>query len=608
MKKITIIMMLVLTGMVAMAQTSIWNGKKTIWTNGAGTESDPYLIESADHLAFLAYVVNKGYNTSGMYFRLTTDIDLNGNEDLPWLPIGLGNRWFSEDGCDRVPRSFMYDFESRPYFSGHFDGGNHCISNIYVEDQGYAGLFGAAYSMSQEDTVVIENVFVVSGTIAGGSCGGIIGSGRSDRLVVSHCWNGAAINGNDAGGIVGSGSYKVIDCYNVGKVTGTGSAWVGGIVGSLQSNIIIEGCYNSGTIESGESGVAGGIVGYGAGNGRLTINNCYNTGAVSAMGGEEGNFPVAGGLVGIGRNSTITNSYNVGEVSCTNHLGCLIGITQGTPTVENAHYLNTCDQSEVGESQSEAFMRSQAFVDLLNSQNPEPVWALDVNKFNDGFPVLAGQVLSVRVSANPFEAGDVQGGGAYRFGTMATLTATANEGYAFLNWTNNGEEVSADPTYRFTVVGSDSYVANFRLNSYEVTVRANPPEGGTVRGAGSYPHGATATVTVTPKDGYQFDHWTKNGDEVSKESSYAFVVTEDCELVAHLISYGVDEENASVLRVYPNPSQGRFSVEGKGTVIVSNLFGQTVLTREIDGCVSMELPKGVYFVSLGHAVRKIVVD
>ena len=60
MKKITIIMLLVLTGMMAMAQTSVWNGKKTIWTHGAGTESDPYLIESAAHLAYLASSVNGG--------------------------------------------------------------------------------------------------------------------------------------------------------------------------------------------------------------------------------------------------------------------------------------------------------------------------------------------------------------------------------------------------------------------------------------------------------------------------------------------------------------------------------------------------------------------
>ena len=82
MKKIFIIMLLVLASTMALAQTSVWHGDRTIWTRGSGTENDPFLIESADNLAFLAYVVNKCYDTEGLYFRLTTDIDLNGSEDL----------------------------------------------------------------------------------------------------------------------------------------------------------------------------------------------------------------------------------------------------------------------------------------------------------------------------------------------------------------------------------------------------------------------------------------------------------------------------------------------------------------------------------------------
>ena len=525
MKKITIIMLLVLTGMMAMAQTSVWNGKKTIWTHGAGTESDPYLIESADHLAFLAYVVNKGYNTEGMYFRLTTDIDLNGSEDLPWLPIGLGNRWFSEDGCDRIVNySFIYD-DAFPYFRGHFDGGNHSVSNIYVEGEKNAGLFGAVRSMSY-DTVVIENVLVVSGTIAGSTCGGIVANGRSAKLVISHCWNGATINGSsDVGGIVGNGVTQVIDCYNVGNVTGMDA---GGIVGNSSSNILVEGCYNSGDIEGVEGEAVGGLVGYGIGIG-MTINNSYNTGAVSALGGD------SGGLAGFARNCTITNSYNAGEVSNTNHLGCLIGTTVGSLTVENAHYLNTCDQSEIGESQSEAFMRSQAFVDLLNSQNPEPVWTLDENNLNDGFPIFAKNILSVEVTVSPAECGEITGAGVYAFGS-------------------------------------------------------------------------TATVTVTPNTDYQFSYWSKNGEVVSEDLSYSFVVTEDCQLKAQLSGNGVNEVAAAGLKIYPNPTQGQFTVEGTGHMTVTNLLGQTIFTRDVEGQTMVELPKGIYFVNLDGITRKVVVE
>ncbi|MBQ3990247.1 MAG: T9SS type A sorting domain-containing protein, partial [Bacteroidales bacterium] len=65
---------------------------------------------------------------------------------------------------------------------------------------------------------------------------------------------------------------------------------------------------------------------------------------------------------------------------------------------------------------------------------------------------------------------------------------------------------------------------------------------------------------------------------------------------------------SGTLTVYPNPAEDRFTVEGKGTMIVVNTLGQTVLTQEIDGKATIELPQGIYFVKLGGATRKIVVE
>ena len=67
------------------AQVSYWDGTAEIWTQGGGTENNPYQISSAKNLAYLANSVNDGETYSGVYFRLTTDIDL---QSLPWQPIG----------------------------------------------------------------------------------------------------------------------------------------------------------------------------------------------------------------------------------------------------------------------------------------------------------------------------------------------------------------------------------------------------------------------------------------------------------------------------------------------------------------------------------------
>ena len=41
---------------------------------------------------------------------------------------------------------------------------------------------------------------------------------------------------------------------------------------------------------------------------------------------------------------------------------------------------------------------------------------------------------------------------------------------------------------------------------------------------------------------------------------------------------------------------------------ITNVLGQTVLAREIDGKENVELPRGIYFVKLNGATRKIVVE
>ena len=72
--------------------------------------------------------------------------------------------------------------------------------------------------------------------------------------------------------------------------------------------------------------------------------------------------------------------------------------------------------------------------------------------------------------------------------------------------------------------------------------------------------------------------------------------------------YNLNENNGGVLSVYPNPAKGRFTVEGTGHLMVSNMLGQSVMTMEIDGKAAIELPQGLYFVKMGAKTRKIVVE
>ena len=79
---------------------------------------------------------------------------------------------------------------------------------------------------------------------------------------------------------------------------------------------------------------------------------------------------------------------------------------------------------------------------------------------------------NINASPNPNEGGIVSGVGMYTGGQTCTLTATANDGYTFTNWTENDEVVSTDATYTFTVTGDRTLVANFTQNGGTVPTGA----------------------------------------------------------------------------------------------------------------------------------------
>jgi uncharacterized repeat protein (TIGR01451 family) len=138
---------------------------------------------------------------------------------------------------------------------------------------------------------------------------------------------------------------------------------------------------------------------------------------------------------------------------------------------------------------------------------------------------------TIAVSASPPEGGSVSGGGTYGAGSSVTVTATPNNCYAFVNWTENGNPVSTDASYSFTVSADRTLVANFALINYTIT--ANAGSGGSASGGGMYGCGSTATVMATPDSCHTFVNWTENGNPVSTDASYSFTVSGNRTLVAN---------------------------------------------------------------------------
>jgi len=169
-------------------------------------------------------------------------------------------------------------------------------------------------------------------------------------------------------------------------------------------------------------------------------------------------------------------------------------------------------------------------------------------------PLVYYEVMSF---PNPTNGGVTDGDGVFAENETCTLTATSLEGFQFINWTHNGVLASSLPEYSFPVTENTVLIANFSVNEYVVNVDAFPVTGGTVTGEGLYQYNETATVTASPNANYVFVEWTINGQSVSTNTSYSFVVTEETTLTAHF------QGEQYIIQASANPSNGG-SISGDG--------------------------------------------
>lgn len=208
--------------------------------NGTGTYLDPFLIETAGQLAYLAKSVNEGTDYSGDYIFLTSNIDLQGRN---WIPIGKAGR----------------------PFDGTFIGNGYVVSNLTANDlyhDGYEGFFG--YNTGIITKVGVKNVDIQSeGDYAGGFVGYNEDITEGDAGLISDCYvKGGTVNSNGdyTGGFAGYNDtyYEGINnCYST--VDATGSDYVGGFGGYNNGTGEISNNFATGTATATDGSIVGGF-------------------------------------------------------------------------------------------------------------------------------------------------------------------------------------------------------------------------------------------------------------------------------------------------------------------------------------------------------------
>jgi hypothetical protein len=390
MKKITkIIAAMALSVMLSglsMAQVSVWDGSAEPWTHGSGTEEDPYLIESAANLAWLAQKCQEGsltgFNFLDTYFLLTVDLDLGGDEGLEWMPIG--GRGYS--------------------FSGNFDGGGHIIDNMYISGRG----------LLQEPPMAGMVLIGLFGKLEQGSIRNLTMGERC--LLELNELTGLCYAGMLAGAVITYRTYwpdyflphLISNCHNRGSIQVTlpddqQIVAVGGLVGFTNPGLRMEGCSNSGALSLEMPmrrllGAAylryigpclGGLVGmdYDMYDGLLTywdddpvgpfefvMEDCHNTGSLrmglDLISYEARKRAYAGGIVG-------NAGYRVSLNRCSNRGDVTVTMRSSTGLTDYEEFLPFCSGVAGGYANdfnpNYGSHRGQFVVNITNCYNHAPV-------------------------------------------------------------------------------------------------------------------------------------------------------------------------------------------------------------------------------------------
>lgn len=298
-------------------------------------------IYTKEDMEEFRYNVNSGSTYDGLTVKLMKNIDLKGDTQNNWEPIGNENN----------------------LFLGTFEGNNNNVSGLYIDAESLSnqGLFGVTQNAN------LQNLKVTGNIKAGYQIGGIVG--KADNTIIDNCEFRGKITSvgdsgsfySDVGGIVGvvdtlggtitnCKNYAQIDaikvdaggiagyltwgnienCKNYGIINGTIDSY-GGIVGAIGNNgqykdkeIRINDCQNNGDINgvSEDSAYIGGICGWIKGN-NTQINNCINengadiicNGYVQTSGGIDSDCSIVGGIIG-GTGATFNNKK---IINCTNN-------------------------------------------------------------------------------------------------------------------------------------------------------------------------------------------------------------------------------------------------------------------------------------------------
>lgn len=525
-----------------------WYGVVAESISGSGSEDDPYIIDDADVLAYVAQQVNAGNDSFvDKSYKLTTDLELN---DCEWTPIGT----------------------STNAFSGTFDGGGYTISGLSITSNAsgdnYHGLFGAV-----SGTTTIKNV-VVSGNVAGYT---------------------------NVAGLVGiCASSSVVTLENVGNEVNVTGTWfyTGGLVGGTDNyvTLTISDCYNFGSIAgtySNKNNGTGGLVGYLAMSNAVTITNSYNAGAVNSTGSKD----YVAGLIGLsatGCTCTLTSCFNAGAVTGGTSQTALV-YSGVSATATGCYYISSaCSTDSTGATAADSITAS-----MLSSDDFKDVTIGTVTFSGEHVSVsVNGETVTSATAAMSYPVLQWQDTDGYTASVEFTLACDTGYGLTAVTAANGDSTITLTDGVYVIVTSSDDTVT-IATSEQNSTITVSTLENAslsitdsayiTENEDGTYTAGvgAEVTFTVTPSEGYTVTSVTVNGTtlEADDNGSYSFTISADTQeytlaaTVAQISTLTVKATNATVTVT----ESDSVTDNGDGTYIVLTGSSVTFTITPISG-------------------------
>ena len=262
---------------------------------GKGTEAEPFILKTADHLAWFRDYVNTGKTSACA--KIADDVEA----------IDMSTVCHAADAEKQVAELSWTPIGSKKY-QGTFDGNGKTIRNLFISStSNEIGFFGCAADCR------IKNITFDNAKVKGNdnSSTGIL-AGYAGSCVIENIktTGNCSVEGNyETGGIAGRANGNISNCENHAIVNGLHS--VGGIVGiCFDSGNSITSCANYGEI-TGTEHFVGGIIGY---FGEGSLQNSANNGNIS------GNARI-GNLIGFADICNINNVLGIGNITA-NHADC----------------------------------------------------------------------------------------------------------------------------------------------------------------------------------------------------------------------------------------------------------------------------------------------